>query len=175
MAIGFLQTIPAEREDGFDGSIREQRIIWSKRTLKLWLTLYLTFWGLLTITLGAGNDLLGTSVLALVVAFVGSFILTLLFMIPHMTIARFYEKQVTPDEILLAVTFGMGILLIIPGCLSFEFGYSVMLASILALFQGLILMSRYSQFREKLTTDTSGCDDLVINTLDNDALDGKRH
>ena len=151
MAIGFLQTISAEREDGFDGSIRAQRVIWSKRALKLWLTLYLTFWGLLTITLSAGNDLLGTSLLAFVLAFVGSFIFTLLFMIPHMTIARFQEKQVTPDEILLAVVFGMGVLVIIPGCLYLDFGYSVMLATILALFQGLILMSRYSEFKEKLT------------------------
>ncbi len=138
-------------EDGFDGPIQRQRAIWSKRILKLWLSLYLTFWGFLTIALTAENDPLGTAMLALVLAFVGSFAVTLLFIIPHMTLSRFHKKQVTPDEILLAAAFGMGTLFVIPACLYFELGSSVMLASTLALFQGLILMSRYSSFKEQLT------------------------
>ncbi len=138
-------------DDGFDGPIQAQRKLWSKRILQLWLGSYVTLWGLLTIALTAENDLLGTGLLVLAISFVASFAFTLLFMIPHMTISRFQEKQVAPDEILLAVAFGMGLLLIIPACLYLELGTSVLLACILALFQGLILMSRYSAFKEKLT------------------------
>jgi hypothetical protein len=151
MIFDTTRNVQINTEDGFDGLIQAQRVLWSKRILQMWLGLYIAFWGFLTIALSAENDLLGTGLLVLALSFVASFVITLLFIVPHMTISRFHQKQVTPDEILLAVAFGMGLLLIIPACLYLELGVSVLLAFVLALFQGLVLMSRYSGFKEKLT------------------------
>ncbi|MFQ5606454.1 MAG: hypothetical protein ACE5GA_00800 [Candidatus Zixiibacteriota bacterium] len=138
-------------DDPADGLPQDnQRLVWGKRLLALWAWMYTLLWIFLVAAFTAENDYLYSSLMATMVAFAGSFVITLLFAAPLIAFIRLQKGLVDPEEKLVAFTFLMGQAVIIPACLYFRLGVEIFLISTLLYYQGLVLMSRHSHFRRRL-------------------------
>ena len=138
-------------EDPADGLAQDnQRIVWGKRFLILWVWMYSLLWIFLVAGFTAENDYIHSAIVATLFAFAGSFLITFFFAVPLIAFIRLQKGLVDAEEKLVALTFGMGLTAIIPACLYFELGIEVFLAIILLYYQVLVLMSRHSHFRRQL-------------------------
>lgn len=141
----------ADPTDPADGLAQDnQRIVWGKRFLILWLWMYSLLWIFLVTAFTAENDYIHSALVATLFAFAGSFMITFFFAIPLIAFIRLQKGLVDAEEKLVAFTFVMGLTAIVPACLYFKMGIEVFLAVTLLHYQVLVLMSRHSHFRFQL-------------------------
>lgn len=136
-------------------TLDQERAVWGRRLVKIWASLYLALWLILTAAMAAENDWVVSGIFAATLAFVASFLIVLFVSAPLVAWARWRAGRVTPDEIMTAVVFLIAILFVFPVCWLMKLGNIVALAIALFIYQLIIIATRNSTFRKSLLSDSA--------------------